>query len=232
MSKVFIGVGHGGSDPGAVSGNLKEADMNLVMATACKDELIRHGVSVKMSRTKDENDNVSEEIKKCNEYNPDLAIDIHNNSGGGDGFEVFYSNGSKNGKELAEYINEEVKNIGQNSRGVKTKLTSTGKDYFGFVRETKCPSVIVEGVFIDSNIDMQIAHTIDDQKKFGIAYAKGILKKLGIEYVNQTVSQNNSSSDQTLFAVSIGAWANKSTADAKVEELKKKGYTNAYLSPR
>ena len=24
MSKVYIGVGHGGSDPGAVSGNIKE----------------------------------------------------------------------------------------------------------------------------------------------------------------------------------------------------------------
>ncbi len=231
MSKVFIGVGHGGTDPGAVSGNFKEADMNLVMATSCKDELVRHGVSVKMSRTKNENDNLSEEIKECNAYNPDLAIDVHNNSGGGDGFEVFHSNGSKHGKELAEYINEEVKKIGQNSRGVKTKLTSKVKDYFGFVRETKCPAVIVEGVFIDNKTDMQIADTIEEQKQFGVAYAKGILKKLGIEYKSQSTSQNNSSNG-TLWAVCVGAWANKSTADAKVEELKKKGYTSTYLIPR
>lgn len=36
--KVFIGVGHGGSDPGAVS-YLVEKDVNLVEALACRDFL-------------------------------------------------------------------------------------------------------------------------------------------------------------------------------------------------
>ena len=83
MPKVFIGVGHGGSDPGAVSNDTKEKDLNLSIALACRDELERHGVSVKMSRTKDENDTLSDEIKECNAYSPDLAVDIHNNAGGG-----------------------------------------------------------------------------------------------------------------------------------------------------
>lgn len=37
MPKVFIGVGHGGSDPGAVSNNTKEKDLNLSIALACRD---------------------------------------------------------------------------------------------------------------------------------------------------------------------------------------------------
>ena len=36
--KVFLGVGHGGSDPGAVK-YIKEADVNLNMALACRDYL-------------------------------------------------------------------------------------------------------------------------------------------------------------------------------------------------
>ena len=44
MAKVFIGVGHGGSNPGAVSGGLVEKDINLVMALAMGEELRRHGV--------------------------------------------------------------------------------------------------------------------------------------------------------------------------------------------
>ena len=83
--KVFIGVGHGGSDPGAVANNTKEKDLNLSIAIACRDELKRHGVTVKMSRSKDENDTLSEEIAECNAFSPDLAVDIHNNAGGGDG---------------------------------------------------------------------------------------------------------------------------------------------------
>ena len=80
-SKVFIGVGHGGSDPGAVANGFHESNLNLSIALACQDELARHGVLTKISRTKDENDPLSEEIKECNAYDPDLAVEIHNNAG-------------------------------------------------------------------------------------------------------------------------------------------------------
>ena len=33
--KVFIGVGHGGSDPGAVANGFREKDLNLAIALAC-----------------------------------------------------------------------------------------------------------------------------------------------------------------------------------------------------
>ena len=36
MARVFIGVGHGGTDPGAV-GYLVEKDVKLKMARACYD---------------------------------------------------------------------------------------------------------------------------------------------------------------------------------------------------
>ena len=177
--KVFIGVGHGGSDPGAV-GYIEEADANLVMAKACRDLLEANGVIVKMSRTKDENDPVSEEVKECNAFNPDLAVDVHNNAGGGDGFEAIYSIEGGVSKTLAKNIEAEVKKLGQNSRGLKTKKNSKGKDYFAFVRSTKCPAVIVEGVFVDNKKDVKIADTKAEQRKFGEAYARGILKTLGV----------------------------------------------------
>ena len=47
MSKVFIGVGHGGTDSGAV-GYLVEKEVNLVEALACRDFLEAHGVEVLM----------------------------------------------------------------------------------------------------------------------------------------------------------------------------------------
>lgn len=177
MAKVFIGVGHGGKDPGAV-GYLKEADVNLIMAHACRDILEANGVTVKMSRIKDENDDLNEEVKECNAFAPDLAIDVHNNAGGGDGFEVLHSINGGVGKTLAENINAEVKKLGQNSRGLKTRKNSSGKDYFGFIRLTKCPAVICEGVFVDNATDVKIADTMLEQQEFGKAYARGILVTL------------------------------------------------------
>lgn len=189
MKKVFLGVGHGGSDPGAV-GYIKEADVNLNMALACRDYLVANGVEVKMSRTIDVNDDLNEEIRECNAFNPDLAADVHNNAGGGDGFEVFYSVNGGVSKVLAENIEAEVKAIGQNSRGCKTKYNSKGNaDYYGFIRNTKCPAVICEGVFVDNKADAAQADTLEEQKAFGIAYAKGILKTLGITPANNTPAQ-------------------------------------------
>lgn len=178
--KVFLGVGHGGSDPGAV-GYLVEKDVNLTMATACRDFLTAYGVDVKMSRTGDEDDTVMQEVAECNAYAPDLAVDIHNNSGGGDGFEVYHTIHGGTGKTLAQNIEKHVKAIGQNSRGVKTRQGSNG-DYYAFIRGTKAPAVICEGVFVDTKADAAQADTLAEQQAFGVAYAKGILDTLGLDY--------------------------------------------------
>lgn len=182
--KVFIGVGHGGSDSGAV-GDIIEKEANLAMALACRDYLTAHGVEVRMSRTKDEEDPINEEVRECNAYNPDLAIDVHNNSGGGDGFEVYHTLNGGTGKVLAQNIEKQVIKIGQNSRGCKTRQGQRG-DYYAFVRDTKCPAVICEGVFVDTKADAAQAGTKEKQQEFGIAYAKGILDTLGIKYDTST----------------------------------------------
>ena len=176
--KVFIGVGHGGTDPGAIK-YVVEKDVNLNMALACKELLEEYGIIVKMSREKDENDSLTEEIKEANAFNPDLAVDIHNNAGGGDGFEVYHSINGGTGAILAKNIEAEVVKIGQNSRGCKTKKGRNG-DYYGFIRRVKAPSVILEGAFVDNAKDVKIIDTVAEQKKIGYAYARGILKTLGI----------------------------------------------------
>lgn len=196
--KVFLGVGHGGSDPGAV-GYLVEKDVNLTMATACRDFLTAYGVDVKMSRTKDEDDTVSQEVAECNAYGPDLAVDIHNNSGGGDGFEVFHTIGGGTGKTLAQNIEKHVKAMGQNSRGVKTRQGNNG-DYYAFIRETVAPAVICEGVFVDTQADAAQADTLAEQQAFGVAYAKGILDTLGLPYDEPEEAPEEAETDEEVQA--------------------------------
>lgn len=178
--KVFLGVGHGGTDTGAMADGYREKDMTLVMALACQQELARHGILVKMSRERDEDDPVMEEVRECNAYAPDLALDIHVNAGGGDGFEAYYTLGGGKGKALAQNIEAEVKALGQNSRGCKTRAGSAGRDYYAFIRETACPAVIAEIGFIDNAKDRAAFDTTAEQQAFGRAYARGILKTLGV----------------------------------------------------
>lgn len=222
MAKVFLGVGHGGSDPGAVANGFKEKDLNLSIALACQAELARHDVSVLMSRTKDENDDLSERIKECNKFNPDLALDIHNNAGGGDGAEVFHHYKGGTGKTLAENILSEVVSIGQNSRGAKVKLNSSGKDYFGFIRQTACPAVIVECAFVDSK-DVQIIDTEEEQKQMGVAIAKGILKTLGVAHKTEEVKLEKSIADIAREVIA-GQWGN---GEDRKKRLSAAGYDPA-----
>lgn len=181
MAKVFIGVGHGGSNPGAVANGLTEKDLNLETALACYDVLVEHGVHVKISRTRDEADDVDEEIYECNKFNPDLAVDIHHNAGGGDGVEVFHHIGGGTSKTLAQNVLDAIIAIGQNSRGIKTRVNDKGYDWYAFIRETACPAVICECAFLDSK-DHQIVDTPEENRVMGVAIAKGVLKTLGITY--------------------------------------------------
>ena len=206
--KVFIGVGHGGSDPGATANGFKEKDLNLSIALACQAELVRHGVSVLMSRAKDEDESLTEKINECNAFNPDLALDIHNNAGGGDGAEIFHHVGGGTGKTLAVNILDEMKAAGQNSRGAKTKTDADGSDYFGFIRLTNAPAVIVECAFIDNATDMQILDTEKEREAMGVAIAKGVLKTLGIAYVaaqNATGTANTNGVVVTLQVLQKGS---------------------------
>ena len=189
MAKIYIGVGHGGSDPGAVSGKHKEAAYALDIATACTAELKRHGVNVMQSRTSDVTEPSSAKIKECNTFAPDYAADFHLNAGGGDGFECYYSIAGGKSKQYATAIEKAVvQETGQNSRGIKTKKNSSGKDYFGFIRQTNCPANLIEFAFIDNAKDVQIIDTLAERQKMGRATAHGILAQLGIKVIPEVAS--------------------------------------------
>lgn len=181
MAKIFLNAGHGGSDPGAV-GYVIEKDVNLKMAKYCKEYLENNGVIVYMSQAdlNDESQSANDVLNEIAKFNPDFAVDIHVNAGGGDGFECYIGiSGLCN--ELAKNIEAEIKAIGQNSRGIKTKKGSDGRDYYYFIRCTACAAIILEGAFVDNKADAAQIDSDADCKAFGVAYAKGILKTLGIK---------------------------------------------------
>lgn len=194
---VFLSAGHGGSDPGAVAYGLKEKQINLNILLACKDELVRHGIKVYTSRTKDENDPVGEEVKEANKSKADVAVSFHTNAGKGDGSESYYYTSSAKGKKLAQLCEKYVKTIGQNSRGIKSG------DHLYFIKHTNMPAVLCECAFIDNNKDNDIIDTVAEQKKFGVAYSKAILEYFGIAYKTPSKPSKPSTSTKPEFLVMV-----------------------------
>ena len=212
MTKVFLSAGHGGSDPGAVANGLKEKDINLQILLACKAELERHGVTVICSRINDSNDPVKDEVKEANASGAVIAVAFHTNAGGGDGSEAFYFSTSASGKKLAMLCEKYVKEIGQNSRGVKAG------DKLYFIKNTKMIAVLCECAFVDNTTDKGIIDTTAEQKKFGIAYAKAILEYLGIEY-----------KPAATYRVQVGVYSTLDNANAALKKAKAAGFKDAFI---
>lgn len=178
--KVFIAVGHGGPDPGAVANGIAEADCNLTVALAMDYELRRHGFQVKLSRYLDEEDRLREEITECNLYQPDLAVAIHTNAGGGSGFEVYYQlknwETAKESKLLAEAFHNRVKAFFPGgSRGVKIRTD------LGWLNQVQVPAILCENFFVDGPKAAWYAQ-LEQLKTIGKVYTMAILNVYGVAY--------------------------------------------------
>lgn len=179
--KVYVGIGHGGYDSGAVGNGFKEKDLTLSIGKYCNERLKQYGIETKISRTTDCDSSIKSKVAASNAFNADVCMDIHINSGGGDGSEVYYSHVSPNGKKLAQSIVDATLAIRQNTRGIKVRLDKDGTDYYGMIRETDAPAVLVECAFIDNATDIQIINTEAKRKAFGYAIADGVAKYLGVK---------------------------------------------------
>lgn len=209
MPKVFLSAGHGGKDPGAVSNGLLEKDINLTTMLACNEVLVRHGVSTVLSRTGDEDDPVQQEVVEANASGAELAVSFHANAGRGDGFEGYYwhyTDGNYDkGRDLVLLAEKYVKELGQNSRGAKQG------NHLYFVRNTNMETVLFESFFLDHPEDHKIGDTAEEQKAFGVAYAKAILEYFKIAYQEPKPVQPE---QPKKYAVQIGPFDTEKEAAA------------------
>ena len=97
----------------------------------------------------------------------------------------------------------------ENERTIKKATKSTYLLY-----KAEIPAVIVECAFVDNATDVEILATESKRKSMGQAIAKGILKTLGVEIQSEV-----------LYRVQVGAYSNKSNAEAMLKKLKSAGFT-------
>lgn len=112
--KIVIDAGHGGRDPGKVGVNeIQEKDINLAIAQKIREKLEEKGITVIMTREKDETlapegsankqvEDIKKRVKIIDEAAPALAVSIHQNSyheSSVQGAQVFYYNIQKKEKK-------------------------------------------------------------------------------------------------------------------------------------
>lgn len=186
LHKVVINAGHGGHDSGAVNKFAHEEDINLKVAKYLKVYLEAKGVVVGMTRTSDVYSSLSDIAKFINNFGGELAVSIHHNAGGGDGFEVIHSVKHGKGLVLATEIANQFKKLGQNPHGVgyHDRYASDGvSDYYTVINKTVIPCVITEYGFMDT-VDYQAFDTDVELQREALAIGKAICICLGVSILD------------------------------------------------
>lgn len=186
---VIIDVGHGGSDPGKIGVNKAlEKDINLEIAKKVRAILKEKGISVLMTREKDEGlasgsasnkkvEDMKERVKLINEVKPKLTVSIHQNSYQTEdvkGAQVFYYSHSQKGEEMAKILQEAVRKVDSTN-----KRQAKANDTYYLLKRTEVPTIIVECGFLSNWEEAQKLIDEEYQQKMAEAVCDGILTCLG-----------------------------------------------------
>ncbi|WP_034549690.1 GW dipeptide domain-containing protein [Carnobacterium funditum] len=182
---VVIDPGHGGKDPGAQAGGVKESDLNLKVAKKIQLKLVNSGYEVIMTRTTDKFLELSEIAKIANKVNPDIFVSVHTNSfnRSANGIETFsYNKAGKPNNILMANNPKRLLNSSILSQSIQNALIKETKAFdrkakkanFHVVRETGMPAVLVEIGFVDNATERRKLVSNFYQEKLATGIIQGI----------------------------------------------------------
>ena len=172
MQKIYINPGHSDKDPGAVGYEMERA-LNVKVGQYMEEYLsANYGCQVRSSFG---DMGLNAVCADANDWGADLFVSIHFNAGGGDGYEALVY--SQNREPLGRIFEKYVKQVGQNSRGVKYRPG------LAVLKNTKMPAVVNEGAFVDNLKDIQDWNEDAELRALGIAYAKAAAEFLDLEEI-------------------------------------------------
>ena len=211
--KIYINPGHSDVDPGAV-GYETERKLNVKTANFMDEHLLANYVC-ETKVTDGKINSTNQVASEANKWKADLLVSIHNNAGGGDGYEALVY--SEKRKALGQIFEKYVKAAGQNSRGVKYRPG------LAVLRLTDMPAVLNEGAFVDNKKDVQDWNEDHELKKLGIAYAEAAAEYLKLEKKAVAPAPEPEKSN-VIYRVQVGAYRELANAEDMLKKLEKAGF--------
>ena len=188
---IFLDPGHGGSDPGAISGGVREKDLTLSVYNKVSSKLASLGYTVLTSRNVDKDVDLVDRADQANKANADMLLSIHFNAGGrgiARGIETYYYQAQadrvpkinkenynnperlEKSRKLANKVQQNLLyQTGANDRGVK-------RASFTVLRETSIPSILVELGFIDNPEERNKIKINEYQERLANGIVDGIVE--------------------------------------------------------
>lgn len=192
-------------------GNTNEMEQCCRIADAAEIALKRCGFEVMNNQV----DEMEARVSQSNSWGADMHIPIHTNAFNGKvgGTRVFYWKKNGYGDVAAQAVYEQLKAV---SPGTSDNIGAYPGLYE--LRNTTATAVYVEVEFHDVPKYAQwiISHTA----QIGEAICRGVCDYYGVAYVPR---------EETLFRVQVGAFAIRDNAEKLRDELRSKGYGDAFI---
>ena len=173
---LTIGVdpGHGGTDTLTMGPTgLTEADANLGVGLALRDELMRRGARVVMTRTSNEDVSLVERTRLARSQDVDVWISVHNNAlpDGVDpwpnhGTSVYYNH--PRAAALAWSVQREL------LAGLGTRDLGVGRADLHQPRFTWAPAILTESLFMMIPRHEAFLATADGRRRVALAHVRGL----------------------------------------------------------
>lgn len=174
--KIVIDAGHGGTDYGAIRGDINEKDIVLDVAKMVQKDLKKLGHTVIMTREDDTYISLQDRVDLSERENADIFVSIHVNSSVKpeiEGIETHYFH--QESIDLAQTVHETlISNLKSYDRGLF-------KSKFYVINHTTMPAILCEIGFISNENEQKLLITDKRKKQTAQAIVEGILRYFGQE---------------------------------------------------
>ncbi|NLC51368.1 MAG: N-acetylmuramoyl-L-alanine amidase [Firmicutes bacterium] len=228
MKLLVIDPGHGGKDPGAVSNNLKEKNLNLLLAQLVADKLSAYDLKIILTREADTTLGLAERVKIANRSGADFFLSLHVNAGAGEGFESFIHTSCSAQSQASAYQSCLHRQI---MAGLaKHKIRDRGKKRANFyvLRKTKMPALLLENLFLDHPREAKLWQTKGFPPLLANSIVCGLVEALEISEEGKNASRDHKIQD-VFYTVQIGAFRHRQNAEKKLQKAKRRGFHDAFI---
>ena len=184
---IVLDPGHGGPDGGAAIGGVLEKDISLSVSNMVRDYLQEQGALVLMTREKDSDlagdvqgyrarkrEDLMQRVKLINDSQADMYLSIHLNafpSADSRGAQTFYTLRYKENKELARFIQAELRDNLENTRREAKVI-----DHVYVMKYAEKPGALVEIGFLSNTQERELLVDTTYQNKIAVSMYEGIMR--------------------------------------------------------
>lgn len=181
---IYLDPGHGGVDPGAMYGGIKEKDINLELSKKIEEKLLSLGAIVYLTRYDDYDLSVNHTVNRkrsdlsrrgniINKSNCDMFLSIHLNaedSGTWRGAQVFYDDTNEENEQIAKLFQKQFKKYLNSTREYKKT------DVLYLQKRINRPGVLLEVGFLSNSNDRYLLKQDFYQNKIATTVSNALIE--------------------------------------------------------